>query len=121
MDPDSAEVPVASKRPSAARVVAAFLLVMLLLLLSVAYHDALFWTDAVGDSDEENLYRFRGVVETYDAESGEIVFRDHSGTASLRWNVTTPRAPAWYVVDAERSADGELVALALTPVLIFRG
>lgn len=120
MEPQAPLAPVEPRRPGLARVTIAVVATLLLLGLSAAYHDGLFWTDSLASATEPGPYRFKGTVAHFDPAAGTLLLRDGDDQRSLLWNVTQPAVGRVYVVNAEILPNGTLEALALTPVFIFR-
>ncbi len=120
VEPQATLAPVEPRRPGTARVTIAVVTTLVLLGLSVAYHDGTFWTDDLEAATEPGPYRFKGTVAHFDPAAGEILLRDGDAQRSLRWNITQPAVGRVYVVDAQILEDGMVEALALTPVFLFR-
>ena len=102
------------------RATIAVVIILLLLGVSVAYHDGLFGTDPLTASTEPGSYRFKGTLAHIDPAAGTILLRDGDEQRALLWNITRPAVGRVYVVDAQILDDGTLEALALTPVFLFR-
>ncbi|HEX9815621.1 MAG TPA: hypothetical protein VGB18_01460, partial [Candidatus Thermoplasmatota archaeon] len=73
--PEAPLAPVEPRRPGTVRVAVAVVTTILLLALSVAYHDGLFWTDELNAATEPGSYRFKGTLAHFDPVGGEILLR----------------------------------------------
>lgn len=120
MEPQARLTPIEPRRPTALRATVASIVIIALLVLSVGYHDGLFWTDPLASASAPGSYRFKGVITHYDPSAQEILLQDGDEQRNLHWNITQPTVGRVYVVDAEVLDDGNIEALALTPVFLFR-
>jgi hypothetical protein len=109
-------------RITAPRAVLALLVFLLLLVGSLGYHDGAFGTAPLGsDPPSTGPVRFKGRLDAWDAQAQTFRLHDASGDRSFHWNITTPKTGQVYVVDAQKTAAGDWVALALTRTLVFEG
>jgi hypothetical protein len=100
--------------------VAAVVVTLLLMGLSVSYHDGVFGTQSLSSLQEPGPYRVKGVLAHYDPTSEAILVRDGADQETLHWNITQPDVGRVYVIDLEVLPNGTLEALALTPVFVFK-
>lgn len=93
---------------------------LLLLAGTLGYHDGAFDVNAIGSAREPGLYRFKGTVESWDAEKEAFLLRDGSGAITLHWNASVPDVGRLSVVSAELGDRGNWTALSLSRVYLFR-
>lgn len=121
MEPTPASIPLQENgRIRPLRAVLAFLVSLFLVVGSLAYHDGAFAVDDLADADSEGSYRFKGRIESVDADGQGFTLADSSESRRLHWNVTRPSVGSIVVVEAEIVGSGGLVALALSDALVFR-
>lgn len=111
-DPDA-------RRPiPSVRVAIAVVLAVLLVLVSMLYHDGVIATDELADVGRDGgAYRLRGTATQVDNQS--FVLTGDGASVPVRWNLTTPPAEGATVVvngvwnGTAEALDGEAVVTAL--------
>lgn len=95
------------------RLVIAAVGMVAIILVALMYHDGVIASSTVAEvTQDRTLYRVKGTVVTLN--DTHFTLRDDTGDLAVKWNTTTPKTGADYVVNGQYNATREhLLAAAV--------